>query len=207
MAPTERSPLELTVVNMPDTPTERADAARNRNLLLAAAKALIDNHGAAAVTMDAVARKAGVGKGTVFRRFGNRTGLMLALLDHSEADLQRAFLSGPQPLGPGAPPLERLVAYGRARLTMTVNHLDVLLEAESGNPDHLSHPVHTMSTQHVTLLLRDIGAQGRLDVLALAIQAPLEAQTVRHLVEVAGLAPAQIADDWERYVRTLAAGL
>ena len=69
--------LQLT---QPDS-VERADAARNRRLLLAAAKNLIDNHGAAAVTMDAVAREAGVGKGTVFRRFGSRTGLMFALLD------------------------------------------------------------------------------------------------------------------------------
>jgi len=199
-------PLELHVANAPAVTPERADAARNRQLLLAAAKELIDNHGAAAVTMDADARAAGVGKGTVFRRFGSRTGLMMALLDHSESGLQQAFLSGPEPLGPGAPPLERLIAYGRARLKMTVDHLDILLEAEADNPDRLSHPVWAMSTQHVQLLLRELGYPGRLHVVANAIQAPLDAMAVRHLLDVIGQTPAQIADDWEALVRTLVIG-
>jgi AcrR family transcriptional regulator len=54
--------------------------------------------------MDAVAAEAGVGKGTLFRRFGDRAGLAVALLDERERDLQAAVLSGPPPLGPGAPP-------------------------------------------------------------------------------------------------------
>ncbi|AVM01291.1 TetR family transcriptional regulator [Gordonia iterans] len=197
---------------------ERADAARNRQLLLAAAKQLIDDHGAAAVTMDAVARAAGVGKGTVFRRFGNRTGLMMALLDHSERALQQQILTGPPPLGPGlvsaptpgapgASPLDRLIAYGRARLKMTVDHLDILLEAGADDPDRLSHPVWAMSTSHVQYLLGELGYPGRLATVAVAIQSPLEAIAVRHQLEVVGLEPAEIADDWERMVRALAAGL
>ena len=199
-------PLELHVTNVPAPTPERADAARNRRLLLAAAQTLIDNHGAAAVTMEAVARAAGVGKGTVFRRFGNRTGLMLALLDHSEADLQQGFLSGPEPLGPGAPPLERLIAYGRARLKMTVDHLDILLEAGAERPDHLSHPVWAMSTQHVRMLLAELGFRGHVEVVAQAVQAPIMAQTVRHLIDVIGLTRQEIADDWEAMVRRLVSG-
>ncbi len=199
-------PLELHVTNSPAPLPERADAARNRRLLLAAAQSLIDSQGAAAVTMEAVARAAGVGKGTVFRRFGNRTGLMLALLDHSESDLQQGFLSGPEPLGPGAPPLERLIAYGRARLKMTTDHLDILLEAGADQPDHLSHPVWTMSTHHVRMLLGELGFSGRIEVTAQAIQAPLMAQTVRHLVDVIGMTRAEIADDWEAMIRRLVAG-
>ncbi|WP_132991817.1 TetR/AcrR family transcriptional regulator [Gordonia zhaorongruii] len=200
------SPIGLPVVGGSTLSPERADAARNRRLLLAAAQSLIDDQGAAAVTMDAVARAAGVGKGTVFRRFGNRTGLMHALLDHSESDLQQAFLSGPMPLGPGAHPLDRLAAYGRARLKMNVDHLDVLLEAGSDDPDRFSHPVWAMSTQHVKILLGELGFRHRLDVLAYAIQAPLDAITVRHLLDVVGLTREQIADDWESMVRTLVAG-
>lgn len=199
-------PLELHVANVPAPIPERADAARNRRLLLAAAQSLIDSQGAAAVTMEAVARAAGVGKGTVFRRFGNRTGLMLALLDHSESDLQRGFLSGPEPLGPGAPPLDRLIAYGRARLKMTVDHLDILLEAGADHPDHLSHPVWAMSTQHVRMLLGELGFRGRVEVVAQAVQAPIMAQTVRHLIDMIGLTHAEIADDWEAMVRRLVAG-
>ena len=96
----------------PETAAERSDAARNRERLLAAARELVDECGAVALTMDRLAERAGVGKGTVFRRFGNRAGLMLMLLDDSEAAFQAKFMSGPPPLGPGAPPLERLVAFG-----------------------------------------------------------------------------------------------
>lgn len=186
---------------------ERADAARNRQLLLTAAKSLIDSDGAAAVTMDAVAREAGVGKGTVFRRFGSRTGLMFALLDHSETELQQAFLSGPPPLGPGAPALDRLLAYGRARLAMTAAHLDVLIEAGADSGEFMNHPVWRMSTQHVQILLRQLGFGDEVDVAALAVQAPLGAPAVRHLMTHPGLDVATIADRWERMVRGLAAGL
>ncbi len=87
-----------------DEPCLRADAARNRARLLEAAARLVEQHGAAGVTMEAVAVAAQVGKGTVFRRFGDRTGLLTALLDHSEKKLQAAFLAGPPPLGPGRRP-------------------------------------------------------------------------------------------------------
>ncbi|MFW0792596.1 TetR/AcrR family transcriptional regulator [Gordonia sp. CPCC 205515] len=186
--------------------TERADAARNRQLLLAAAKNLIDNHGAAAVTMDAVAREAGVGKGTVFRRFGSRTGLMLALLDHSESEIQQAYLSGPEPLGPGAPPLDRLIAYGRARLKMTVDHLDILLQAGGPHGDTLAHPAYAAANQHVAILLRQLGFGDRVDVVAVAIQAPLNAPAVKHLLDIVGLDIDTITADWERLVRDLVAG-
>ncbi|NDK88071.1 TetR/AcrR family transcriptional regulator [Gordonia desulfuricans] len=185
---------------------ERADAARNRRLLLAAAKQLIDTHGAAAVTMDAVAAAAGVGKGTVFRRFGSRSGLMHALLDHSESELQQAFLSGPEPLGPGAPPLERLVAYGRERLKLTADHLDILLEAGADSGEFMTHPVWRASTVHVQILLRQMGFADQIEAAAIAVQAPIGASAVSHLVNVVGLDIAVIGDQWERMVRTLAAG-
>ena len=95
---------------------ERGDAARNRALLLDAARRLIAERGADAVTTDDIAAAAGVGKGTLFRRFGSRAGLMIVLLDEDEKAEQQAFMFGPPPLGPGAPPLDRLLAYGRDRL-------------------------------------------------------------------------------------------
>ena len=64
---------------------ERGDAARNRRLLLDAARTLIAERGPDAVSTDDIAAAAGVGKGTLFRRFGSRAGLMLELLDEDEA--------------------------------------------------------------------------------------------------------------------------
>lgn len=199
-----RNAIELRLTGSGDT--ERADAARNRRLLLAAAKTLIDTRGASAVTMDAVAAAAGVGKGTVFRRFGSRTGLMHALLDHSESELQQAYLSGPEPLGPGAAPLDRLLAYGRARLKMTVDHLDILLEAGADNGEFMKHPVWRASTQHVQILLRQLGMHHQIEVAAIAVQAPLGASAIAHMTEVVGLDVATIADQWEDMVRLLVAG-
>src|ERR1044072_7081895 len=118
---------ELPVTDQP--PHERGDAARNRTLLLDAARRRIAERGADCVSTDDIAAAAGVGKGTLFRRFGSRAGLMIVLLDEDERAHQQAFLFGPPPLGPGAPPLDRLIAYGRERLRFAWSHRAPLSDA------------------------------------------------------------------------------
>src|SRR5215212_196150 len=143
-------------------PQERGDAARNRALLLDAARRLIAEHGADAVSMDDIAAAAGVGKGTVFRRFGSRAGLMLVLLDEDERAIQEAFLFGPPPLGPDAPPLERLLAFGRERLAFARKH-QALLSAANRDPEtRYSAPAMVQHT-HVRLLLAIADTTGDLD--------------------------------------------
>src|SRR6267154_2367665 len=90
---------------------ERADAARNRRAILSATEELLTHHRPEQISMEQVAAAAGVGKGTVFHRFGNRMGLMLALMYERAHALHDAVTTGPPPLGPGAPPRERLVAF------------------------------------------------------------------------------------------------
>src|SRR5438552_1410926 len=85
---------------------ERADAVRNRELVLQAARELFAERGVENVTMDEVARRAGVAKGTVFHLFGDRSGLALALLDEQERAIQDRLLHGEPSLGPGAPALD-----------------------------------------------------------------------------------------------------
>ena len=63
---------------------ERADAARNRLHLLATARQMLAEQGPDRLTMDGLAKRAGLGKGTVFRRFGTRAGIFQALLDDDE---------------------------------------------------------------------------------------------------------------------------
>jgi AcrR family transcriptional regulator len=58
----------------------RADAERNRRLLLDAARELFAQRGLQ-VTLDDIARRAGVGVGTAYRRFGSREKLIDALFD------------------------------------------------------------------------------------------------------------------------------
>jgi AcrR family transcriptional regulator len=55
-----------------------ADAARNRLHLLASAREMLAEQGADKLTMDGLAERAGLGKGTVFRRFRTRAGIFQA---------------------------------------------------------------------------------------------------------------------------------
>ena len=147
----DQNGLPVLPMSNPGAP-ERGDAARNRALLLQAARRLIDQHGAEAVTTDDIAAAAGVGKGTLFRRFGSRAGLMIVLLDEDEKIQQEAFLFGPPPLGPGAPPLQRLIAYGRERLKFVETH-HALLSDVGRDPQMRFNAPMMLHHRHVQLLL------------------------------------------------------
>src|SRR3954470_11505725 len=118
----------------PTTRRERADAARNRAAVLDAAARLFAEHGVGAVSMDEVAAAAGVGKGTLFRRFTDKSGLAVALLDELERDLQHEILAGAPPLGPGATPPERLAAFADAYLDYCEANLDLVRLSETASP-------------------------------------------------------------------------
>ena len=165
----------------PPRPPRRADAARNRERVLAAAQRLIDERGVDAVTMDDVARAAGVGKGTLYRGFGDKSGLAMALLDDRTAELQRAVLEGPAPLGPGAPPSERWTAFVAALLRHQLAHLDlvVLAETAGGPGTRPTRPSYRFWRQHAAWLLEQCGVpdpRTRAEVLL----AGLSAEQGRH---------------------------
>lgn len=185
-----------------DVPHERGDAARNRVLLLDAARRLIAERGADAVTMDDIAAAAGVGKGTVFRRFGSRAGLMMVLLDEDEQASQQAFLFGPPPLGPDAPPLVRLVAFGRTRISFAHAHR-ALLSAAARDPQTRYNAPSMVLRTHVHVLLSAAGTTGDLDVQTDALIALLDADYVQHQLVDSGLSLDQICDAWESLARKL----
>jgi AcrR family transcriptional regulator len=193
----------LAGLSVTDTaPAERGDAARNRALLLDAARRLIAERGAEAVTMDDVASAAGVGKGTLFRRFGSRAGLMLVLLDEDETVEQRAFMFGPPPLGPGAPPLQRLLAYGRERLRFAWDHRALLSDAGRDPLTRFNSPA-TLHHTHVRMLLEAAGTTGDLDAQAEALLALLDADTVTHQVVDLHRSLKVQGDAWESVARKL----
>jgi AcrR family transcriptional regulator len=183
-------------------PTERGDAARNRALLLAAARRLIDERGTDTVSMDEVAAAAGVGKGTLFRRFGSRAGLMIGLLDEDEKAEQQAFMFGPPPLGPSAPPLTRLLAYGRERLRFTWDHR-ALLTAANRDPQMRFNAPATLHRTHVRTLLEAAGTTGDLDAQADALLALLDADYLTHQVNDLGHSLQSQGDAWESLARKL----
>ncbi|WP_206306282.1 TetR/AcrR family transcriptional regulator [Streptomyces humi] len=190
------TPELLEVGSAPDEPCLRADAARNRARLLEAAARLIAEHGVVGVTMEAVAAAAEVGKGTVFRRFGDRTGLLMALLDHSSRQLQADFLGGPPPLGPGAPPVERLRAFGIAVLYRTAEQLDLRLAAEPEPARRYSHPSLGALRTHVTMLLRQIQPDADCELLAHTLLAYLDPAKIHYLTGQCGMPMERLEAGW-----------
>lgn len=190
-------PILLPLLGEP--PPERSDAARNRDALLAAADDLIARCGVDGVTMEAVAARAGVGKGTVFRRFDSREGLMGAVLDRSETVFQAATISGPPPLGPGAAPMERLLAFGHARLELNLRHH--LLIAAAGRAGARSYAAVSFTAMHTRHLLGELGVGGDVACLATALLAPLEVPILVQQVEIEQMSVERIRDAWDDLVR------
>lgn len=184
-------------------PREREDAARNRRLLLDAAACLVAERGVDAVTMDAVACRAGVGKGTVFRRFGSRSGLMQALLDHSERELQHGFMFGPPSLGPGADPVDRLIAFGRARIAIVEVQGDVQRAAEDSREFRFAGPARALSITHVTGLLRDAGVDGDVELTATFLFAALDASLLLHQIRDQHIPVTRIEAAWADLVHRI----
>ena len=188
-------------------PAERADAARNRLHLLTTAREMIAEQGSDKLTMDGLAQRAGLGKGTVFRRFRTRAGIFQALLDDDERTFQQQVLAGPPPLGPGATPLHRLIAYGRARAGFMIRHREIARAALDGSqPVPIGHRA-PMSQVHIRMLLGQLQPNGiDLDMLAIQLAAALDGPVLLYLSsdELTG-APAeldeQIGQAWQDLVQ------
>lgn len=194
------TPAELPVLGAPVR--ERADAARNRIRVLEAAETLFAERGVDAVTMDDVAGAAGVGKGTLYRRFGDKGGLAMALLDQRERELQERILTGPPPLGPGAPPADRLGAFIEAYLDFLERQLDLVLLSETATTGaRFRTGAHALWRQHCRHLLEAGGADGA-GIAADVLLAALSAEQVRHWRRDREIDPAALAESLVRLVRT-----
>ena len=163
-------------------PAERADAARNRRHLLTTARDMLAEQGADKLTMDGLADRAGLGKGTVYRRFGTRAGIFAAMLDDDERAFQQQVLSGPPPLGPGAPPPDRLIAYGRARIDFLITHREIARAALDGREQVPAGSETPMSRAHIRFLLGQMRlGPADLDVLATQLTAALDGPLLLYL--------------------------
>ena len=180
------------IAHVPDLPLiqdgpparERADAARNRLRILEAAARLVDERGIEHVSMEDVACTAGVGTGTLYRRFGDRAGLALALLEEDTREFQNGLIAGPAPLGPGAPPAERLRAFGEGYLDLVERHVELLVVAEPPGRIADGGPYSLYAT-HLTLLLRDAAPHIDAEFTAQALLAML--RPAQHLYSRRGL--------------------
>lgn len=193
--------VELPLLDLPlieGGSTERADAARNRARILCTAQRLFAERGAGCVSMDDIAEAAGVGKGTLFRRFGSRAALALAVLSERESAFQEAFIRGEPPLGPGAPPTERLIAFGEARMDLLADHSEVLAAAEVG-PARFFSPPYAVYRLHMTLLLREANPDCDAEYLAEALLACLGVDYFLYLRE--GRELERVKSGWSELVR------
>src|SRR5271165_6723835 len=183
---------------------ERADAARNRAAILAAAERLVVERGADCMTMDEVVCAAGVGKGTLFRHFGDRCGLLRGLLDERERMFQEDFIRGPAPLGPGAPACERLVSFGERMLDHIELQGDLLAAAENGAPgERLRHSVYAAYRAHVTTLLAASSSDGRAGYMADVLLAALATELVLYQRRDLGMPQDELKRRWRQLVHAL----
>ncbi|MFG1708244.1 TetR/AcrR family transcriptional regulator [Nonomuraea sp. M3C6] len=146
---------------------ERADAARNRQAILRAAEELLRRHPPEQVSVERVAAAAGVGKGTVFHRFGSRSGLMLELMTERARELEQAVAEGPPPLGPGAEPIERLLAFFAAVAALAARngnlmaaHEHAMVTRKAAEQPREANPIYLFWHRHVSGLI----SEGRPDV-------------------------------------------
>ncbi len=185
-------------------PTQRADATRNRQAILGAAGQLVTEHGVEALSMESAAARAGVGIGTVYRHFGDRAGLAHALLDAGERQLQFAFLAGPPPLGPGAPPAARIRAFLHAFVDRLGVQAALLAVAESHTPTARFHNgAYDAHHAHLAMLLAQVRPDGDARYLADALLAPLAAGLYVHQRRHRTMAPARIKAGLDDLVRAL----
>ncbi|MFD7960838.1 TetR/AcrR family transcriptional regulator [Streptomyces zaomyceticus] len=161
---------------------ERADAARNRRKILDAAARIVAEKGPDAVTMNQVAHASCIGVGTVYRRFGDVAQLLWALLDDRERQFQEAYMSGPPPLGPGAPAAERLDAFLDALVDRVGEQREILLAAHSAAPRARYHGgAYGVMHTHVALLIGQLRPGSDSTLLAHLLLAPFSPDVMHHL--------------------------
>ncbi|WP_330256549.1 TetR/AcrR family transcriptional regulator [Nocardia sp. NBC_00565] len=165
-----------------DRPRERADAARNRRAILDATATLLAEHGAASITMDRVAAAAGVGKGTIFHRFGNRAGLLRELLGERAFTLMDDISNGPPPLGPGAPPAERLIAYFDAMTRLVIDNVELIIAYNTIPPHPRRDEVHAFWAAHITSMLRAARPDIDAEAVGSLLLAPLGGELVPQMI-------------------------
>jgi AcrR family transcriptional regulator len=185
---------------------QRTAASRNQDAILQAAAELFARNGVAQVDVRQVAAAAGVGVGTVYRRFGDKANLIAAILGEQERALQDAVLRGPPPLGPGAPARDRLEAFLQAVCDLVEANIDVIAASEAAAAGE-RHRIGAISArrQHLTVLLDELGTDLDAGWLADLLLAPLAAALYRHQRRELGISAEQIARNLTDAARRLTA--
>lgn len=144
---------------------ERRDAAEHRQRILDVARELFDTRGVDAVSMHQIAQTAGVGQGTLYRRYAHKAELCLALLGESltrlQADVQ-AYLTVDAPATPALAQLDDVLTRIAAFDEESVDLLGPIIEAACGlrRSDIYRKSFHRWLRQAIMALLRQATARG-----------------------------------------------
>jgi AcrR family transcriptional regulator len=161
-----------------DSQPTRADAVKNRALLLDTARRLFAEQGVEHVPMSAVAEAAGVGKGTLYRHFENKSALCHALLDHANRDLQERTLERLRTICDAPGNLRWLLAEFARFVT---ENEDLLSIGDASGFPSLLHPAHWWVRQTIHGLLGQIHPPGDLEYLADLLYVMVDTHTIRYL--------------------------
>lgn len=163
----------------PDERPTRSDALRNRARLIDTAAALFEQHGVDAVTMSEVAQAAGVGKGTLYRHFSNKTDLCQAMLDQDQRGLQARTLDRLR--DPLYAPCDNLHWFLEEVARFVARNIDLLtVIGDATAPPTLDHPAHQWWRQTARGLLTRMDTPGDIDYLADVLYAMVDAYTLRY---------------------------
>ena len=182
---------------------ERADAAANRALILRTAERLFAERGVANVCMAEIAEAAGVGKGTLYRRFASKAELCLSLMDRQLGEFQAESLARfRRQTAEGVPHLAQLADFLEALVAFTDVHTPLLSEVERGGLLRVDRPLnlpHFWQYMTVSALLRSAARRGELadgldlDYLSEALLAPLHIDMFRFQRDARGYSIERIA--------------
>lgn len=162
----------------------RADAIRNRRLLLDTAQDLFDKNGIEAVTMSAIAKQAEVGKGTLYRHFADKAVLCHALLDEDMRAFQHETLAYLRECDNAEGGLEWFLEKATHYV---VKHNNLLIEvANQGGVETLSHPAHIWWRQTIIGLLARLNLDTDTSYIADMLYIMLDVQTIRFQRHVQG---------------------
>ncbi|WP_329430633.1 TetR/AcrR family transcriptional regulator [Streptosporangium sp. NBC_01495] len=180
---------------------ERVDAVRNRETVLAAAARLLDAaDDPGEVSMGDIAAAAGVGKGTLFRGFGDRIGLLQALADQRGDRLRTQLAAGES----SSDPVERATATLDAILRFKLENRSLMLALEnagSGSPYRSS--TYDRWHGHLAEIVAEVHGPDNADYLAHALLAVVRSDLIEHLSDQP---PARIRDGIAYLVRVLLSG-
>lgn len=192
----------------PTPPAERRDAAENRRQILAATQRLFAARGVDAVSMDEIARAAGVGKGTLYRRYAHKGLLCQALLDANARRFQEEVLAQVRreelPALAGLDCfLARLAAFNEENGALLGAVHDAACGARRG--EIYRSPAYDWQRLIVATLLRRAVAVGEcpavdVDYLADAILAPLDIDLYLFQRHARGFTPDRITEGLRRLV-------